>query len=85
MSNRFPDKKVNGTLPKIARVNDVSVRTIRKWAAEGRFPTYKPEGARRLAKYADVEAYIRSQQVPVTDHARSRVDEVLAREAMGDM
>ncbi len=81
MSGRFPEKKVHGTLPKIARANDVSVRTIRKWAAEGRFPTYKPDGARRLARYADVEAYIRSQRVAVTDHAARRVDEVLEREA----
>lgn len=47
------------TFQMIADELHVSVGSVHRWAAEGRFPTYKP-GKERLVKREDLDAFVES-------------------------
>jgi excisionase family DNA binding protein len=47
------------TFAEIAELLGVAPRSVHRWAAEGRFVTYKP-GKERLVKRADFDAFIES-------------------------
>ena len=75
-----PVQRTFGTLPEANRRFGIGLKKLRQRAAEGAFPVYSGETAWPRVKFAEVEEWLRSTRVPVTDHARSRVDEILARE-----
>jgi hypothetical protein len=72
-----------GTLPQAARRFSIGLKRLRQCAVEGRFPVYTGETAWPRVKFSEVEAWLRSTRISVSDHARSRVDEILEREGRG--
>ena len=70
-----------GTLPQAARRFGIGLKRLRLRAAEGCFPIYTAESTWPRVKFAEVEDWIRSTRVPVTNHARARVEERLAHES----
>ena len=73
------------TLPAAARLLGLSVKTLRREARAGSFPTYVAGGARRRVLLTEVRVWIDSgRSVPSTTnasaHASAVVDSVLARE-----
>ena len=75
-----PVQRTYGTLPEASRRFGIGLKKLRQRAAEGAFPIYSGETAWPRIKFAEVEEWLRSTRVPITQHARSRVDEVLERE-----
>ncbi len=54
------------TIKEIAAQASVSERTIRKWAREGRFPVYRPEGATKiLIREAEFDAFLKGSRISI--------------------
>ena len=79
--HRYSSAPTYGTLPAAARRFGLGVKSLRRRAAEGCFPTYSGATAWPRVKFAEVEAWLRGTRVPVTTHAEVRVREVISREA----
>ena len=75
-----PVQRTYGTLPEASRRFGIGLKKLRQRAAKGAFPVYSGETAWPRVKFAEVEEWLRSTRVPVTTHARTRVNEVLDRE-----
>lgn len=73
-----------GTLRRAANLYGISYVELNRLVRTGKIPFHQTRGAWRRVFFADVEKYLRSQQVRVTDHARARVQEILARERARD-
>ena len=80
MNAKEPIKAEFGTLPQAARLFGIGVRRLRRKADEGAFPLYSAGSAWPRVKFTEVESWLRSTRIPVTDHAAQRVDEILERE-----
>ena len=76
-------QRTYGTLPEASRRFGIGLKKLRQRAAEGCFPLYTGDTSWPRVNFAEVEGWLRSTRVPVTSHARSRVEEVLARELRG--
>ena len=80
MTARDTIKPEFGTLPQASRLFGIGIRRLRRKADEGAFPLYTGDSAWPRVKFAEVEAWLRSTRISVTDHAAKRVDEILERE-----
>ncbi len=67
------------TLPKAARRAGLSVRQLRRARSLRELEVYQI-GEWPRVRWVDVVRWIESKRVRPTDHARSRVEELLARE-----
>ena len=70
-----------GTLPEAARRFSIGLKKLRRRGAEGCFPVYTGETTWPRVKFSEVEAWLRSTRIPVSNHARARVEERLQHEA----
>lgn len=68
------------TLPAAHRRYGIGLRTLRREASRGSFPTYSVGTSWPRVLRTDLERWIRSTRVTATSHATARVEEVLARE-----
>ena len=75
-----PAQRIYGTLPEASRRYGIGLKKLRQRAAEGAFPVYSGETAWPRVKFAEVEEWLRSTRVPITNHATRRVEEILDRE-----
>ncbi len=80
-----PVQRTYGTLPEASRRFGIGLKKLRQLAAKGAFPVYSGETAWLRVKLSEVEAWLRSTRVPITQHACQRVEEVLAREEALDL
>ncbi len=88
MSRASPNEPVQrtyGTLPEASRRFGIGLKKLRRHAAKGAFPVYSGETAWLRVKFSEVEAWLRSTRVPVTQHACQLVEEVIAREEALDL
>ena len=69
------------TIPEVSRLLGISPRRLRLALKAGAFPVYDVGTSWPRVKVSEVERWIESTRVAVTDHAAKRVDEVLEREA----
>ncbi len=69
------------TLPRAARRAGLGVRQLRRATGLGELSVYQV-GSWPRVRWNDVLRWIEAQRAPVTSHARRRVAEVLAREAL---
>ena len=76
------DERTYGTLPEASRRFGIGLKTLRRRAAAGAFPTYSGETAWPRVKFSEVEQWLRSTRVPITVHASRRVEEIIARERL---
>jgi hypothetical protein len=72
------------SIPKASRLSGIGLPQFRRAITAGDLDAFEVGGWRRV-RWRSVIAWIEAQRVPVTSHARSRVDEVLARESRGGM
>lgn len=79
-ASNSPVQRTYGTLPEASRRFGIGLKKLRQRATEGCFPLYTGGTSWPRVKFAEVEAWLRSTRVPVTQHARQRVEEILARE-----
>ena len=68
------------TLPEAHRCYGIGLKTLRREAARGSFPVYAAGTHWPRVRRSEFDAWLRSTRVRVSDHARARVQEVLARE-----
>jgi hypothetical protein len=80
-----PVQRTYGTLPEASRRFGIGLKKLRQRAAENAFPVYSGETAWLRVKFSEVEAWLRSTRVPITQHACQRVEEVIAREEALDL
>lgn len=69
------------TLPRAAEHFGIGLKTLRRLVAAGDVPSYSAGTSWPRVKPSEVEAFIRSTRVRVSDHSRARVEERLAHEA----
>ena len=81
MGTKKPIEAEYVTFPQVARRLGRSARWWRRKGAEGCFPAYSGDGSRPLVKLSEAEGWLRSTRVPISNHARARVEEILDREA----
>ena len=68
------------TIPQVSRLLGISMKRLRSAARDGAFPVYDVGTSWPRVRVSEVQRWIESTRVPVTDHAAKRVDEVLERE-----
>ena len=67
------------TIPAAARRLGIGGRVLRGGIDSGGIPVYRV-GSWPRVRLAEVRHWIEAQRVPITNHARARVDELLKRE-----
>ncbi len=81
----YPGDREFLTIPDAARLLGISVKTLRREAQVGSFPTYSPGGKRRRVRLVDIIEWVHSTLVApstakASAHAEAVVDAFLARE-----
>ena len=69
------------TIPRASRLLGISAKRLRVAVKDGAFPVYDMGTAWPRVRVSQVQRWVESTRVPLTDHAARRVDEVLEREA----
>jgi predicted DNA-binding transcriptional regulator AlpA len=67
------------SIPEASRLSGIGLPQFRRAISAGDLAAFEVGGWKRV-RWSDVVRWIESQRVPVTNHARSRVDEILERE-----
>ena len=68
------------TIPQAAKRIPCSPKVLRRARDRGELPVYRLGDRWERVFWPEVVAWVRSKRVPITSHARARVDEVLERE-----
>ena len=68
------------TIPKAAKRIPCAPRVLRRARDRDELPVYRLGDRWERVFWPEVVAWVRSKRVPITNHARQRVDEVLQRE-----
>ena len=72
------------TIPNAAKRVPCSPRILRDARDRGELAVYRLGDRWQRVFWPEVVAWIRSRRIPVTNHARARVEEVLERERSAD-
>ena len=68
------------TIPQAAKRLGIGVKLLRRRARGGAFPVYRPGTSWPRVRIADVERWVDSTRIRVTDDDRAFVDEVISGE-----
>ena len=81
MPGDVPKSRSLLTLPEVHREFGIGLRTLRREAAKGSFPTYSAGTAWPRVRRSEFERWLSSTRVASTTHAKDRLAEVLERES----
>lgn len=84
MAPKGPDQPEYITIPEASRRLGIGLRSLRRRAREECFAVYSADSAWPRVKLSEVEGWLRSTRVRVSNHVRARTDEILEREQRTD-